>query len=179
MGVWSSLSLLRSRVVQGQVQLFGYQLGILIEHLIEITQTGKTGGNPCFSLSSPGIAASWGSALWPYVLSLSIVPVGAAHSAAKVPVRLQVVAPSIFTWQNRPMRPASPVRRTSRHPRSGGQQVPIGSVHQNPQSFAYISPVLFFRNGILSGAEPVKPLVFLLPGGRVRRLAAGVPGRGE
>ena len=58
----------------------------------------------------------------------------------------------------------------------GGQQVPIGSVHQNPQSFAYISPVLFFRNGILSGAEPVKPLVFLLPGGRVRQ--AGRRGTG-
>lgn len=61
----------------------------------------------------------------------------------------------------------------------GGQQVPIGSVHQNPQSFAYISPVLFFRNGILSGAEPVKPLVFLRRVAGSGRLAAGVRAGGN
>ena len=61
---------------------------------------------------------------------------------------------------------------------AGGEHVLVPAVYQAAQGFPYIAGVNFLGNGVLDGAEPVKPAVFLFFRGGILHFGGGSAGTG-
>ena len=101
---------------EGEVQLGGHQLGVLLEHLVKIPQPEKQDAVRV-ELLHLHILLHHGGQFRRHSGSpvLSIEMGGGPYSAGS-PVRDHLLAPVIFTFTNWPIRDSSPVSRTSRLP---------------------------------------------------------------
>ena len=109
---------------QCQIQFFSSQLGIFVEHLIEVAQSEKQ--DTVFILFLDGVILTLHGRQFIFFFSHN-------HSSSfSWPVRLQVVAPVMVTQANLPMFSGSPGRRTSRPPsvRAVSSSLSLPSIRQ-------------------------------------------------